>query len=185
MTATFGVVTYTLDRDMLARAVQLGVTRNDRNQASGVVDQRRAQGKSSRAVWIEGAVAEVGFGLCYGLDLDWSTTPRHKTPDYVVAGTAIDVKAITKRHHNLVANRTKGSADADVYVLVYVEPSGLVELLGWADAQEFITDQHLRATSGAWTEGYLMARQHLRPMAELEQRLGLTRAADLCPIAGW
>lgn len=178
-------VAYTLDRDMLARAVQLGVTRNARNQVNGVTDQRRAQGKSSRTVWIEGAVAEVGFALCYGLAVDWSTTPRHKTPDYVVAGTALDIKAITNRHHNLVANKTKGSADADVYVLAYVEPTGLVELRGWAHAHEFITHQHLRASRGAWTEGYFMAQQHLRPMPQLEQQLGLTRAHDLCPIAGW
>lgn len=88
---------------------------------------------------VNGCAAELAYAKWRNLfpDISFPATPH--SADAVDHGTRIDVKAVTRSDHQLIAPIWKTSEDADIYVLGVV-CGNRVDFVGWAYATELICE---------------------------------------------
>lgn len=158
---------YHMTDEDIAKAEQLGTDRQEANLKAGIVEDRR-DGRTDNPVRLHilGAWAEVGWAGEYGLDIDLSTTPRRHTPDFVMDGKRIDIKASDAntwrgKHGGIVCNIKKNVTDVDFYVLAIVDfDNKTVEFLGWASSKDLINPARIKNLAGRPT--YVVERDELR-----------------------
>ena len=109
---------------------------------------------------MNGAVAELAFAKHWNVYPDTSSDQWQGSYDCIVNGQRIDVKAVTKRNHKLIAPIWKTSDSTDVYVLGVVT-NNEVDFVGWARADELICDAAITDLGHGPT--YVLNQSQLRP----------------------
>ena len=149
----------TLDAGEMAVARDVATMRRYINT---LIDSREIH--FSRTVFddeVNGVVAELGFAKWQNVYPDLGQ-PHAKSYDCVVRGRRVDVKAVTKRHHQLIAPIWKTDDCVDIYVLGVVEDNG-VEFIGWVHSHEFIRDDAVTDIGHGPT--YVLPQNQLHPFA--------------------
>ena len=130
----------TLNSGEMAAAHLLATMRRCVNQSLRIADRRFSH--DAIDIDMTGAVAEIAWAKAWNIYPDLSCDPRSGTADCVLHGRRVDIKATTKRHHQLITHVDKAIDAADVYVLAIVNGSE-VDFVGWAAAAELVCEERI------------------------------------------
>jgi len=121
----------------------IGERRNEVSVAAGRVTREEA-GFTAAQTHGHAAIGEYGFCKMNNLHFDLDYDPR-PLPDYdcILGDDDVDVKTITKAHHNLAVAETKIDKPCDKYVLMYWNGPWL-EYLGYALPADIFRPENLK-----------------------------------------
>lgn len=105
--------------EMRLIAKMLGGMRAVVNRSAGTRDAKMG-GQNGVDADEDGVLAELAFAQAFNVFPDLSLRPRAGSPDAIVAGKRIDIKATRRTNGRLIAT-TKDNADVDLYVLAIIE----------------------------------------------------------------
>jgi hypothetical protein len=145
-----------LNSGEMATARQIATTRRYVNEVRGIREHHFSADEFGDELM--GAVAELAFAKWQNVYPDVGELRAGAADCVLPNGRKVDVKAVPKRTHRLIAPAWKTSDAAHLYVLAYVD-GNRVEFIGWAEAGELICDE--RKTDLGYGPTYVLPQDQL------------------------
>lgn len=121
-------------------------------------------GNGSLEIHFLGAIGEIGFAKCYGLDpdLEFSERGGGRLYDQIVGNKNLEIKSTYYPSPRLMVNK-KAMKDADIYVLMVVDRNHrYTEILGYATR-----DEVLKAPLTGASPAYTIPEHNLKALPQL------------------